>query len=149
MCIRDRLGRDPGSARVPLIGYAAAVTIALWLTYLVASSVAVVSYSLTDAVLFLGPLAVVLAVLAPRSLRQMLGPIAPPEAVRGTPVGAPPGHSGGIPGAPGQPYAGQGAPPAQPGGQYPGQQLVSYTHLDVYKRQGARRARLRSCRRTG
>lgn len=104
---RSALGRDPKTGRIPVLVYTAAFTATFWLTYLMADSITVSSYSVDDAVLMVGPAAVALCLLVPPSVRQMLGPIGVPAAFLGMQV---------TPGTPGAPSA----PGHAPGGQFHG-----------------------------
>ncbi len=80
---RAMLGRNPSTGRLPVLAFAAFFTAVFWLTYLIATNVYVSYFSISDAVLFMGPLAVVVCLFAPASVRQLLGPIGIPDALRG------------------------------------------------------------------
>ncbi len=84
---RAAIARNPSTGRLSVLAFAGLFTAALWLTYLIASSVAVRSFSVSDAVLFIGPAAVAFCLLAPPSVRQLLGPIGVPDSLRGGPYG--------------------------------------------------------------
>jgi hypothetical protein len=100
---RSGLGRDARTGRIPVLVYCASFVAAFWLTYLVADSVLVSSYSVLEAVLIVGPLAVAFCLLVPPSARQMLGPIGVPAAFLGAQVSPGTGAAPGNLQAPGDP----------------------------------------------